>query len=63
VTGARAAAQNDAVLASNLSAEPVPDPDLGAVGNMLATARAQMGIRYKWGGTSRNGFDCSGFRL
>jgi hypothetical protein len=48
-------------LASNLSAEPVPDPDLGAVGNMLATARSQMGVRYKWGGTSRNGFDCSGF--
>jgi len=61
VTGPAAAAHNDAVLASNLSAEPVPDPDLGAVGNMLATARAQMGIRYKWGGTSRNGFDCSGF--
>ena len=61
VTGPAAAAQNDAVLASNLSAEPVPDPDLGAVGNMLATARSQMGVRYKWGGTSRNGFDCSGF--
>ncbi len=31
------------------------------VSNLLDTARDQMGIRYVWGGTSRSGFDCSGF--
>ncbi|MDI9641666.1 NlpC/P60 family protein [Kamptonema cortianum] len=28
---------------------------------LLDTASDQMGIRYRYGGTSRNGFDCSGF--
>lgn len=29
--------------------------------SLIADAKAQLGIRYKWGGTSRGGFDCSGF--
>lgn len=28
---------------------------------LINTATSLMGIRYRWGGTSRNGFDCSGF--
>jgi cell wall-associated NlpC family hydrolase len=33
----------------------------GAASSLLGTAQAQLGIRYRWGGTSRSGFDCSGF--
>ena len=29
--------------------------------NLIETALAQQGVRYVWGGTSRGGFDCSGF--
>lgn len=29
--------------------------------SLISTAKQQMGIRYSWGGTSRSGFDCSGF--
>lgn len=29
--------------------------------DLIATALAQQGVRYRWGGTSRGGFDCSGF--
>ncbi|MBL8060530.1 MAG: C40 family peptidase [Chthonomonas sp.] len=29
--------------------------------SLITTALAQQGVRYVWGGTSRNGFDCSGF--
>ncbi len=29
--------------------------------NLIATAKSNLGIRYVWGGTSRSGFDCSGF--
>lgn len=29
--------------------------------DLIATALAQQGVRYVWGGTSRGGFDCSGF--
>ena len=32
-----------------------------AASSLLGTAQAQLGIRYRWGGTSRSGFDCSGF--
>lgn len=34
---------------------------LVATGSLLDTARSNLGIRYRWGGTSRSGFDCSGF--
>jgi cell wall-associated NlpC family hydrolase len=30
-------------------------------GSLLDTAMANLGVRYRWGGTSRSGFDCSGF--
>lgn len=31
------------------------------VENIITAAKAQMGVRYQWGGTSPSGFDCSGF--
>jgi len=30
-------------------------------GSLIETAKSNLGIRYRWGGTSRGGFDCSGF--
>ena len=30
-------------------------------GDVIDTAASAMGVRYRWGGTSRSGFDCSGF--
>jgi len=32
-----------------------------SVSRILATARSQQGVPYLWGGTTPNGFDCSGF--
>lgn len=29
--------------------------------SLIDTAKSNLGIRYSWGGTSRGGFDCSGF--
>lgn len=29
-------------------------------GSLIDTARGNLGVRYRWGGTSRSGFDCSG---
>ncbi len=33
----------------------------GAPGSVISYAKTLMGTRYRWGGTSRGGFDCSGF--
>ncbi len=33
----------------------------GAAADLIDTAKEQIGVRYSWGGTSRGGFDCSGF--
>ena len=33
----------------------------GGGSNLIAYAKQFMGIRYKWGGTTTKGFDCSGF--
>lgn len=38
-----------------------PATPAAVAGSLLATAQNQLGVRYKWGGTSRSGFDCSGF--
>ncbi|MBX3096342.1 MAG: C40 family peptidase [Fimbriimonadaceae bacterium] len=46
---------------ATLAPEPAPVLGQSAADALLATAHAQMGIRYVWGGTSRSGFDCSGF--
>jgi cell wall-associated NlpC family hydrolase/LysM repeat protein len=36
-------------------------PGAGVVSNLLATAQSYRGVRYRWGGTTAKGFDCSGF--
>lgn len=46
---------------SSLLPEPAPVLGQSTADALLATAGSQMGIRYVWGGTSRSGFDCSGF--
>jgi cell wall-associated NlpC family hydrolase/LysM repeat protein len=46
---------------ATLLPEPVAQLGQSQVDALLGTAHAQMGIRYVWGGTSRSGFDCSGF--
>jgi cell wall-associated NlpC family hydrolase len=33
----------------------------GAAASLIDTAKDQIGVRYRYGGTSRSGFDCSGF--
>lgn len=38
------------------------EPELPKLSDaIINTAQNQLGIRYTWGGTSRHGFDCSGF--
>ncbi|MCB0826228.1 MAG: C40 family peptidase [Armatimonadetes bacterium] len=43
------------------AAPALPAPNGSKVDSLLETAFAQRGVRYVWGGTSRSGFDCSGF--
>jgi len=33
----------------------------GTIDNIIAVGKTFLGIPYRWGGTSENGFDCSGF--
>lgn len=49
--GAKATAAKRPVASSNVSGELA----------VLSRAREFMGVRYRYGGTSRSGFDCSGF--
>ncbi len=35
--------------------------DSGKASQLISTAKTLLGVRYKWGGTSRGGVDCSGF--
>ncbi len=43
------------------NSKPAPRLSEKATDSLLDTAYAQMGIKYVWAGTSRSGFDCSGF--
>lgn len=44
-----------------VDAEPKAKVVSGAASSLIDTAKDQIGVRYSWGGTSRSGFDCSGF--
>ena len=35
--------------------------DIGTIDKLISTASENMGIRYRYGGTTKEGFDCSGF--
>lgn len=56
------AADIDQLIASQpTAARPEPAPRMsGRVQSVLRRAMAMLGTPYRWGGTSENGFDCSG---
>jgi cell wall-associated NlpC family hydrolase/LysM repeat protein len=61
------ASEAEALIQKRRSAPPRTKPSApsaavaGGAAAIISTAQAQAGIRYRWGGTSRSGFDCSGF--
>jgi cell wall-associated NlpC family hydrolase len=44
-----------------VAAQPSAKTVSGGASDLISTAKEQIGVRYSWGGTSRGGFDCSGF--
>lgn len=46
--------------ANYMDEELPPQTPSGTAAAIVATAESCLGIRYKWGGESRSGFDCSG---
>ncbi|MDR7454071.1 MAG: LysM peptidoglycan-binding domain-containing protein, partial [Armatimonadota bacterium] len=76
VPGGGAAVREPARPAGRASAGPPPEEVVAAqrarlatlpargeqwMNDLLALARRYLGVRYRWGGTTPNGFDCSGF--
>jgi cell wall-associated NlpC family hydrolase len=52
----------DRVVAAPAAPQATPKAiPLGKADGLISTAKDQLGVRYSWGGTSRSGFDCSGF--
>ncbi|MBS1705868.1 MAG: C40 family peptidase [Armatimonadetes bacterium] len=41
--------------------QPIASENNSSASKVISTAKSLMGTRYVWGGTSRGGFDCSGF--
>lgn len=46
---------------SNVASAKSTGPSTSSARALINSALSLQGIRYSWGGTSRNGFDCSGF--
>ncbi|MFC4025117.1 LysM peptidoglycan-binding domain-containing protein [Oceanobacillus longus] len=54
------ASSSKPVSSSSASKAPAADVDYN-VNKLISVAKAQIGTPYVWGGTTTNGFDCSGF--
>jgi len=50
-----------AAVAGNPPTQEVTAPVTDVITNLIKTAKGLMGIPYVWGGSTVNGFDCSGF--
>ena len=56
----RRAVEGEAVLPSVSTAEPAAGPAGDPVDQLLRALRTELGVSYRWGGTTHQGYDCSG---